>query len=93
MPSVVRFACGKTSTNNRVDAAVIHYLWEETTSLDAQCKAVFKVFLKSLAFVLQAKLNKAKAKAEAKAQKLAEKAAKLQAKADWKAAADAGDSD
>ena len=41
MPSGVRLACGKTSTNNRVDAAVIHYLWEETTSLDAQFKAVF----------------------------------------------------
>ena len=31
MPSVVRCACGKTSTNNRVDAAVIHSLSRVTT--------------------------------------------------------------
>ena len=37
MSCVVRFACGKTTTNIRVDAAVIHYLWGVTTSTTACC--------------------------------------------------------
>ena len=57
MSCVVRFACGKTSTENRADAVVTHYLWEAAlergvalSNRHAQCAELCSLIVARLLF-------------------------------------------